>query len=78
MGIKGIRVNKKIIEGNTARKKLKAVEDALELMSPFLIPCINTFSIGPMLKPSKKKTANFLDIEIIELLNFEFCICKRI
>jgi len=59
--MKGTNENKKIIEGNIAKKNLKANEDALVVSEFFCIPAIKKAITSYVVKPSKPGIINLLE-----------------
>jgi hypothetical protein len=62
IGINGISVNRKKEEGRSARRRLKAMDDALVTSAPFLNPLIKnrkTSYIGTLSNPGSTRFFNF-------------------
>jgi hypothetical protein len=70
IGMKGIMVKKKIREGNIARKKLKDIADALDVMYPSYSPLMKKPATLYKGSPSKPGKTIFFDALMIKAITF--------
>ena len=71
-GTYGMRVKRKMIPGNSARKKLKATEEALAFRAPLYIPLKNRIPTSCMGAPSKARGVHRLDKAMKDLTILRF------